>query len=225
MEQSKLLLVTDSSATELCPVRTHEIILNGELISVKFKYGEGTVLPFEQGIKFMKDGFKVEEVDGQTLNMPAIATEWVASQIDKDECIAKYSELTLASLKLRAAQKKDGEVFLKATEKQREEITKFLIGDTATVNQIVEDVIEEIDTESDMVEEIDLSEKGDMSDEDVIEEPIPEADAIATDEAVSLAAEYGIDLGVVKGTGKRPQGIILKGDVQKYIEDITALKA
>jgi len=124
-----MLLVVDSSVTEEVTERTHEIIVGGELIPVTFKHGEDTILPFEQGVKFMSDGFTVTECDGLELALPAVASDNVAAQISSDECIAKYTELNINSLKLRAAQKEGGEIYLDADDADREDIIAFIVGD------------------------------------------------------------------------------------------------
>lgn len=128
MDNQRYLRVHDTSCTAEAPVRTHDIIVHGQVISVTFKHGEETVLPFEQGVKFMQDGFKVEEVDGSSVVLPTIASDAVNATLAPDECVAKYVELTLSSLRIRAAQKPGGEVYLNAGEETRDDIIAFLIG-------------------------------------------------------------------------------------------------
>jgi pyruvate/2-oxoglutarate dehydrogenase complex dihydrolipoamide acyltransferase (E2) component len=56
--------------------------------------------------------------------------------------------------------------------------------------------------------------------EDKMLRPGEDKDATATDSAVNLAAEYGIDLATVKGSGA--DGRILKGDVEAAIAALLA---
>lgn len=164
MENKKQLAVTDHSATEEYPVRSHDLLIGGHVKTVEFKYGIPTVLDFAVGAKFMgKDGFTVTDTDGLDVDMPAVATDNVSAQLAKDECVAKFSELSFSALKLRAAQQVDGEVFLEAEEDAREDIISFLIGE--------EDVQEpeNIDGEKDLIEDED-EEKTEPDSDDTEEE-------------------------------------------------------
>lgn len=128
MSKGKLLRVKDFSCNAICPVREHTIYVHGEKHVVRFEHGKDTVLPFEQGMKFVMDGFSVEEVDGSKISLPAVATENVLSSIGADECVAKYSELTLSALKLRAAQRPGGEIYLNADDAVVGDLVNFLSG-------------------------------------------------------------------------------------------------
>ena len=149
-QEAKYLHVIDSSCTEEAQERTHEIVVKGETIPITFKYGEKTVLPFEQGVKFMKDGFTVEQVSGETLDLPAVASDNVVAQIGHDETVAKYSELTTAALKLRAAQKAGGEIYLEAEEEDRPNIIEFLAGKPPVDDE--ENLIDEDDEDTETVD-------------------------------------------------------------------------
>lgn len=156
----KYLRVIDSSVTELNKHRIHEIVINGTILTINFVYGEDTILPFEQGIKFMKDGFTVEEVDGKSLNLPAVPTENVAAQLKDDECVAKFTELTTSSLLLRAAQKTGGEIYLNATDSDRDDVIAFIRG-IAPVNLVSEDeTLIELEEGDDIVDPDSLVEEG-----------------------------------------------------------------
>lgn len=142
-EAVKALHVVDSSVTEEAQERVHDVIVKGEIQQVAFRYGEKTILPFEIGVKFSGlQGFSVHEVDGKLLELPAKASENVAAQLAYDECVAKYSELTFTSLKLRAAQKPNGEIYLEADEKDRDNLIAFLIGEPPVSDVVYEDVSE-----------------------------------------------------------------------------------
>lgn len=127
-DSAKILRVTDSSCTAETPVREHDVFVRGVLTRTVFKFGEETLLAFEHGIKFMIDGFKVEESDGRTLNLPAVTKESVRAELAADQVIANLSELTLASLKLRAGQKPGGEVYLDAGDDARADLVAFIMG-------------------------------------------------------------------------------------------------
>lgn len=144
--QSKFLRVTDSSTTEENPERHHEIKVKDELIVVTFTYGEETILPFEQGVKFMKDGFTVEEVDGSELELPVVPTDNIIQSLSSNECVARFTELKTDALKLRAAQKSGGEIYLDAEEEDRQNIIAFLTGNPAeTLPNIVGDTESSVD--------------------------------------------------------------------------------
>lgn len=163
--KDKFLRVIDSSCTAVSPERIHTIRVNGEKLAVAFRYGEETILPFEQGVKFMIDGFRVEEVDGSSLSLPAVAPEHIAVQLDKDQCVAKFSELTLPALKLRAAAKPGGEIFLEAEETDKSDVIAFLMGEPPAFSDhapLVPDYsgedTDEIDLDEDVDADVDLEE-------------------------------------------------------------------
>lgn len=288
-DEPEALLIIDSSVNEDHPIRVHEIIVDGDIVPITFKLGEPTVLPFKQGIKFMKDGFTVKAASGDDLNLPAVPNENVIAQLKADETVAKYGELTFTALKLRASQKKDGEVYLDADEGDRADIIDFLIGNKP---QEAESLIED---EGDLSETIDVSEEKVTPDPDALakkidaiirhfgeglenvtsaqvgevngapvyavihkEEGAPDVEIVkgtlhdlyqaviegvgrdrfnsdqdakapvvdptftidevesATDEAMRLAVEHGIDINDVVGSGEN--GNVLVGDVEAYIE-------
>jgi len=238
MEDTKFLEVIDSSAVEFGEERTHDIILNGEIISVTFKFGKKTILPFEQGVKFMKDGFVILDVDGDSLNIPAVASDNVSSQIGYDECVAKYSELTFSALKLRAAQKVGGEIYLKSKAGDTKNIISFLSGEAPETSLIDEEnwgeyesIPNTIDGEENLIDDSEdvyntetVDEKQDNT--ETAEKTNPETkeqeetftiDEVkkATDEALELAVKHEIDINTVIGTGAK--GNILKRDIEKII--------
>lgn len=131
---AKYLRVVDSSVNELYPKREHEIEIRNEWITVVFQLGEDTILPFEQGAKFFTmDGFDVFDVDGGfELEVPPTASDGVVSQIGKDQCVANYTELRTDALRLRAAHRSGGEIYLDADDDSRPDIISFLIGEVPT---------------------------------------------------------------------------------------------
>ncbi len=213
MEKGKFLEVIDSSTTETHRERTHDIIVNGEVIPITFVFGKRTILPFEQGIKFMKDGFEVKEVDGDSLELPAVASENVQFQLKKDECVAKYTELTLSALKLRAAKKNGGEMYLDATDEDREDIISFITGEElhTVIDKEPDDEID-IEDGTNNIDKYGSKEESNNDGKFTLKEI-----KNATDSALELAVKYNIDISLIEGTGAG--GNILKGDVQQYIDE------
>lgn len=148
-DSAKFLRVTDSSCTSETPNRTHDVFVRGTLISTVFEFGKEVILPFEHGIKFMIDGFKVEEADGSTLNLPAVTKESVRAELAADQVIANLSELTLASLKLRAGQKPGGEIYLDSGDDARADLISFIMGKAP----VPDAAFESIDGEDDLIDD------------------------------------------------------------------------
>lgn len=235
----KFLLVTDSSCTLDYPERTHTINVRGQDIAVTFNFGKETVLPFEQGVKFSKlAGFTVEEKDGYSLVIPAVTPENIKQALAKDEVIAKLGELSLSSLKLRAASLKGGEIFLDAGDDARNDIIAFIVGEPPvglvaepTVDGeevLIEDEDETIiegsepntNPETSAPQTVDGEvESGSGSETEADTEKTFTLDEVkgATDEALALAAEHGIDTTTLVGSGEN--GNVLKGDVEDYIKE------
>ena len=149
-DSAKFLRVVDSSCTAESPERTHDVFVRGALTRTVFKFGEELILPFEHGIKFMLDGFKVEEADGTAMNLPAVTKESIRETLAADQVVANLSELTLASLKLRAGQKKGGEIYLDAGDDARGDLIDFIIGKPPAA--AAEEQVEAIDGLSDLVD-------------------------------------------------------------------------
>ena len=192
MTDNKKLRVTDSSCTPEYTERVHTVKVRGEFIDVKFQYGVETILPFEQGIKFMKDGFKVEEVDGTVLMLPAVAKEEIVAALPKDEAVANLAELKLSALILRAGQKPGGELYFGAGEESRADIIAFLIGEPpAAVGGDAETVVD--------AGEESLIDEGDDAPETVIIHPVDEpVETVAADEVATLE-DAGFDPAAPEG--------------------------
>lgn len=279
-DRAEFLAVTDTSATHDNPVRYHDIKISGEIKTIKFEHGKPTVLPFAEAIKFRVAGFVVTHTDGLDVTLPPVPTDSVKQQISYDECIAKYDELQLDALKIRASQKDGGEIYLEAKAKQRNDIIEFLKGKPPVEPKTVDNEENLIEDEDHAVQDSGLSKEGqehidnmiltitktvkndlnfanvrlvptenatelgaiifdlvagnDDSDEKVIQTgslldlyseavSVKEPETVepkkvqnATDEALALAAEYGLDVSLLQGTGSK--GNILKGDVQAFID-------
>lgn len=130
---TKMFKVTDTSATAAFPNRTHEIILNGEVKSIKFQYGEPTSLPFEEAAKFQKsEGFIVTNDDGDVMVKPSDVPPAVMHTMKTNECVARFDELTKDALYIRAVMLPGGEMFKGNSSK--DELIAFLVD--ANVNAI-----------------------------------------------------------------------------------------
>lgn len=128
MENQKLFCVIDSSVTNDHPKRVHEVMVNGVLQRVEFNLGAETLLPYEVAVKFTQDGFRVFEKDSTVeIKAPPKTDETVRIRIKDDEVVAKYDELTLSALQLRAASRPGGEKFM-AVDAKKAEIVAFLRG-------------------------------------------------------------------------------------------------
>lgn len=128
-ETKKYAAVIDSSCTEEYPEREHTIIVNGVEKPVIFKFGEKTILPYHEALKFSdKDGFTVQDVDGNALDLPPNPNEFIKQKLAKDECVAKYSELKFDALKIRVSQKNGGEIYADAGEGDVDNLVAFLSG-------------------------------------------------------------------------------------------------
>lgn len=122
----KILQVYDSSATAENPKRIHDLMIEGLITPIAFEYGKPTELPYEIGIKFMKDGFRVcEQGAAVALKPPPVTDETIRYRIAADEVIAKLSELSDEALRLRVAIKPGGEKLLSS---DRGELLDFLLG-------------------------------------------------------------------------------------------------
>lgn len=126
MSDQKKVQVIDLSCTAENDHRKHEVIVNGDIVSVDFYHGQPTILSYEIGMKFVKPGFKVLE-NGVEYELPAEKPVGGALQLQPDEVVAKYTELTLSALQIRAAGRVGGEVFLSSNDES--EIISFLKGE------------------------------------------------------------------------------------------------
>jgi len=123
------VIVVDSSCTAEYPLRKHDIIVEGVIQSVEFKYGEKKILDFEIGVKFLKEGFKVLNLDTETpILSPPVTDETIRIRIADDEVVAKYEELTETALKMRAALLPDGEALIRDEKTEKEDLILFLLG-------------------------------------------------------------------------------------------------
>jgi hypothetical protein len=121
---SRQLKVYDSSATAEAPTRVHEIIVNGELEKITFRRGEATVLEESRALKFLQDGFTVMDENDTPYTPPVKADEKVSAQLKPGECIARFEELSLEALKIRAAVLPGGEALAKA---KKDDVIAFLV--------------------------------------------------------------------------------------------------
>lgn len=151
MSEEKLFRVTDSSATAEHPVRNHEVMVDGQVRQVEFKYGEPTVLSMDVAMKFKKDGFKIADFDGREVKPNAVTDETVRIRIGDDEVVAKYEELSIDALQMRAVVLPGGERFLQGPV-EKDAVIAFLKNPAPL--PVVEEV-EPVETDKEPADEVD----------------------------------------------------------------------
>lgn len=123
-KKSEQVIVVDSSCTAEFPTRRHDLVIDGEVRSYVFEYGKQMVVPHAVGLKFLRAGFKVLDLNDESeIEPPRAADPVTQSRLAPDEVIATYDELTLPALKLRAALLPGGEAL--ATNK-KDEVIEFI---------------------------------------------------------------------------------------------------
>lgn len=172
-KEEKSALVIDTTLNEEYPAKEHDVIVDGAVQTIAFRLGKDTILPYKMALKFMKDGFIVRELeDGYDINLPPVAAENVTQQLAHDECVAKYEELTMPALKVRAAQRIGGEIFLEAEDADKKDIVNFLSGAAPITDQ---EEVAEPQSKGDITvtEELDEIDVGDTDeDQEKIEEQL-----------------------------------------------------
>ena len=144
-EQTQVRVV-DSSVTAEHPQRVHDVVVDGNIQRVVFNLGEEMLLPYAVGVKFMQEGFRVFEPGTNTeIIAPPKTDETIRTRIGPDEVVAKYTELTDAALRMRAASLVDGERFISAKVDQAE-IIAFLKSNAVGTPEEDEDLIDEEET-------------------------------------------------------------------------------
>ncbi len=136
MTDEKIVYVLDTSATAESPKRAHDIIFNGSIERVEFSHGKPKAMPFEMACKFMLPGFIVKDEDGLDMGAPPVTVDAVKFQIGDDEIVAKYEELTVEALTLRALGRVGGEIFADSKrDTSRVELIAFLKQKTDEVQE------------------------------------------------------------------------------------------
>lgn len=150
-KQPSELRVIDLSATAENTERVHDIVVDGQVKQVRFSYGKETVLPYNEGIKFLQSGFLVLEPGQDNPMVPAPKTdETIRFRIAEDEVVAKLDELTNSSLKLRVAARPGGEKLVIGAEFDREAAISFLKGAQKPKAAVAdEDLIDDEDEDKD----------------------------------------------------------------------------
>jgi len=133
-KSEKFLKVIDSSLTLNNPKRIHQIITNGELQDVVFVYGEDKFLPESVAMKFSKEGFRIVHIeDDSEIYIPREIPVGAPVQLQPDEVIARYTELTFDALRTRAVILPGGEKFIQDGV-QSQDIIDFLMGKEETID-------------------------------------------------------------------------------------------
>lgn len=165
----RFLDVIDTSASSEYPIRKHDMMVDGEIHTVEFHYGKATTLPYALGARFLQDGFKVSDHDGNPVTAPAAGNDVINNLLGEDEVVANYSELSIEALQVRALSRVGGELFL-GDDIDRAEIVTFL--KTAAVDDAEEapepEVEEELDEDGE-TEVGNLTPKFDEEDEDEVD--------------------------------------------------------
>lgn len=115
--KTKMYEVVDSSCTSQYPSRIHDINIEGKIKQVKFAYGDKTLLPFAEAMKFQRDGFEVLDDKGAAMPRAADTPMEIAVRLAPDQVIARLSELTADALYARAVTLPGGEKFKANTSK------------------------------------------------------------------------------------------------------------
>lgn len=125
--------VLDTTATAERPIRKHDMVIDGLIRPITFEFGKPTALDQHVAIKFLKhDGFKLTDKDGNLLkyeHRPKQPDELGAGEkfkLGENEVVARYDELTLASIFARACELPGGEQFAKQTKPDRGEMIAFI---------------------------------------------------------------------------------------------------
>lgn len=229
-DKTKYHKVVDSSCTAEYPVRYHEIQVHGEWYRIKFEFGVETIMPFDKAAKFLQAGFVVTDHEGSELSLPSTSAAASSLMLAGDEVVAKMSELTLESLKVRAAQKKGGEMFLDAPAASRPDIIKFILGQVPVAADAPAEVnVSTIDDEENLLEEGEGTPEVNLGNEplkvaeasgDTVNGSQAEPVIIAEAGALELAAANGIDLAPYDGKGSGIAGQITVDDVQGLIDHL-----
>lgn len=180
-ENQKLFKVIDSSLTLDSPKRTHQIIIDGEIVDVVFEYGTDKILPEAVAMKFAKDGFRIVHFEcGTEVYIPHDNPIGAPVKLGDDEVIARYTELTFEAIRTRAVILPGGEKFVKE-DAEIKDMIDFLMKKPLDVVDVVIDEEEELG-------ELD-NQEGDVLDENITDENTtdPKPDAEDTAEATESA--------------------------------------
>lgn len=160
------LFVLDTTATQESGSRTHDMLVDGRAVPVKFDYGVPKELPFGVAMRFLKTPeFQLTDKDGKPRDfqrVPIQPDELGAGErfrLAEDETVAKYNELTVDALVMRAVLLPGGEKMSKRFGKDA--IVEFIQTATAerrkanTVNEANPDeFLPEADASDDNLQEV-----------------------------------------------------------------------
>ena len=196
-KSEKFLKVIDSSLTLNNPKRIHQIITNGELQDVVFVYGEDKFLPESVAMKFSKEGFRIVHIeDDSEIYIPREIPVGAPVQLQPDEVIARYTELTFDALRTRAVILPGGEKFIQDGV-QSQDIIDFLMGKEETIDG-EEELGELEDEDGDDLDE-NFTDKGttdteqDAEDTDEAANPTTESDEVPAADAEDTQGELVAD--------------------------------
>jgi len=169
--------------------RTHQVIINGEVSDVVFKYGEDKFLPESVAMKFSKEGFRIVHIeDDAEIYIPREIPVGAPVQLRPDEVIARYTELTFDALRTRAVILPGGEKFIQDGV-QSQDIIDFLIGGEPVIDG-EEELGELEDEEGDDLDE-NFTDKGATDTDQNAEDT--DAPAPVSEDAEDTQGELGTD--------------------------------
>lgn len=158
--KGETLFVTDLTANAQHPVRTHEMIVDGNIQSFDFQQRTRLELPYAVAMKFNQAGFEVRDHEGRIVPRPAdpknlSATEGV--KLGPDQVVAGLDELSQSALVARAVVLAGGDrlgpttprasliKFIKQARTKLIEAAKPRPVARTPVNAMSEDVTDEVD--------------------------------------------------------------------------------
>lgn len=122
----EILYVWDQNCTRSSGVREHDIMVDDELFTYDFRFGQPVPMPRSHAMKFaVHDAWLVRDQHGNEVLVTPPGDPALAPVLEPDQCVAYFEELTLDSLKARAAPLHGGEKLSRAN---KQEIIDFLVG-------------------------------------------------------------------------------------------------
>ena len=113
------------------PPRVHDLVINGQVRSYIFNYGKPLEMTEAEARKFMAiEAFQVFNTQGDRVLPTVSVFEGIGTnrrELANNECIARFDELTLDSLRDRAAPLPGGENIIRANT-PKAEVIAFMIG-------------------------------------------------------------------------------------------------
>jgi len=127
MSNPTTLYVLDTSAVDPEKPRQHSLLIEGKQKVFVFKAGERLEMPFQQGIKFLSDGFIVTDEAGEEWKpLAKRGPHEPQPALRPDQVVATLSELSRDALQVRAWRLPGGEVAIKHNA-SKQDVIDFLM--------------------------------------------------------------------------------------------------